>query len=591
MPATFVKTTQEVALQTLEEADNAVRVKIVGGAGSGGTSATDEATYTPASSAGTPVMAAVDETTPDAAAEGTLAIVRATLNRALHVNLRDTSGNEVAVGGGTQYNDGAARGSATGTLALGDDGVNLQSLSTDASGKLLVKVEDGGNVLSVDDAGSTLSIDDGAGSITVDGTVTVNAGTDLNTSALALESGGNLATIASAVKSEDAIHNSGDVGVMALAVRKDTGGALSSADGDYTPLQIDASGNLRVNVAAGGAGDGAILDGVSSSIKATVLDYTNSNPIAVRLSDTNGDYVAAGAGTQYTEDAAAAADPVGGALIMVRDDVLSAQTSADGDNVAARGTDKGELYVKHVDAIPVTDNGSTLSIDDGAGSITVDGSVSLAAELPAGTNNIGDVDVLSLPSGTVAGSSSLPAGTNNIGDVDVLTLPALPAGTNNIGDVDVLTLPALPAGTNNIGDVDIASAIPAGSNLVGRVNPEPQTANGLSISRVLSAASTNATSVKGSAGQVYTIYAHNINAAVRYLKLYNKATAPTVGTDTPVMTLPIPGNTAGAGFVLDTGGMGIVFGTGIALALTTGLADADTGAVAANEIVVNILYK
>ncbi len=85
---------------------------------------------------------------------------------------------------------------------------------------------------------------------------------------------------------------------------------------------------------------------------------------------------------------------------------------------------------------PVTDNG---------GSLTVDGSVSLAAELPAGTNNIGDVDVLSLP--------ALPAGTNNIGDVDVLSLPALPAGTNNIGDVDVLSLPALPTGTNSIGTV------------------------------------------------------------------------------------------------------------------------------------------
>lgn len=59
--------------------------------------------------------------------------------------------------------------------------------------------------------------------------------------------------------------------------------------------------------------------------------------------------------------------------------------------------------------------------------------------------------------GKVAIQSALPAGTNNIGDVDVLTLPALPAGTNNIGDVDVLTLPALPAGTNNIGDVDIAT--------------------------------------------------------------------------------------------------------------------------------------
>ena len=141
-------------------------------------------------------------------------------------------------------------------------------------------------------------------------------------------------------------------------------------------------------------------------------------------------------------------------------------------------------------------------------------------------------------------------------------------------DVDVTRLPALAAGTNAI----------------GRVGLDPQTAGGLSTSRVISAASTNATSVKGSAGQVYGIYAHNINAAARYLKLYNKASAPTVGSDTPLLTLPIPGNAAGAGFVLAQA-IGIEFATGIALALTTGVADADTGAVAANEITVNLLYK
>lgn len=55
-------------------------------------------------------------------------------------------------------------------------------------------------------------------------------------------------------------------------------------------------------------------------------------------------------------------------------------------------------------------------------------------------------------SGTV--TANLAAGTNNIGDVDVLTLPALPAGTNNIGDVDILTVPADPFGAN----ADAASA-------------------------------------------------------------------------------------------------------------------------------------
>lgn len=168
----------------------------------------------------------------------------------------------------------------------------------------------------------------------------------------------------------------------------------------------------------------------------------------------------------------------------------------------------------------------------------------------------------------------LPAGSNNIGDVDVLTLPALPAGSNNIGDVDVLSLPSLPTGTNTI----------------GRVGLTPQTAGGLSASKTISGASTNATTVKASAGQLFGWYISNLNASPRYLKLYNKASNPTVGTDVPVMTLLLPGNSAGvAGHVEMTNG--IDFTTGIAFALTTGAADADTGAVAANEIIVNLFYK
>ncbi len=73
---------------------------------------------------------------------------------------------------------------------------------------------------------------------------------------------------------------------------------------------------------------------------------------------------------------------------------------------------------------------------------------SVAAATPAGTNNIGDVDI-----------ASIAAGDNNIGNVDIVTLPnvtigaAIPAGTNNIGDVDVLTLPSLAAGELHIGEV------------------------------------------------------------------------------------------------------------------------------------------
>jgi hypothetical protein len=118
----------------------------------------------------------------------------------------------------------------------------------------------------------------------------------------------------------------------------------------------------------------------------------------------------------------------------------------------------------------------------------------------------------------------------------------------------------------------------------------PRTTGGLTTASYVSAASTNATSVKASAGQVYGIAVYSTNAAARYLKLYNKASAPTVGTDTPVLRLTIPGGTAGAGLNFEISN-GAAFATGIAFALTTGAADTDTTGVALNEILVNILYK
>lgn len=53
----------------------------------------------------------------------------------------------------------------------------------------------------------------------------------------------------------------------------------------------------------------------------------------------------------------------------------------------------------------------------------------------------------------LSGNPVLAAGTNHIGSMTVDS--ALPAGNNNIGDVDVLTLPSIPAGSNTIGSVGI----------------------------------------------------------------------------------------------------------------------------------------
>ncbi|HET8870412.1 MAG TPA: hypothetical protein VFM48_08205 [Aquabacterium sp.] len=101
-------------------------------------------------------------------------------------------------------------------------------------------------------------------------------------------------------------------------------------------------------------------------------------------------------------------------------------------------------------------------------------------------------------------------------------------------------------------------------------------------SRIVSAAnSTNATVAKATGGAVFRITGQNTNAAARYLKLYDKATAPTVGTDTPVETLPLP---ASSPFNFEWSN-GRSFSAGISYALTTGSADNDTGALTAGDVV------
>ena len=105
-----------------------------------------------------------------------------------------------------------------------------------------------------------------------------------------------------------------------------------------------------------------------------------------------------------------------------------------------------------------------------------------------------------------------------------------------------------------------------------------------------SAASTNgALIITGTTG-VQAIHATNNLTTPAYLKLYNKATAPTVGTDVPEMTILIP---AAAGTVLGQvsipmGFSGYRFPLGLGIAITGAFAVADTTAVGAGQVAVKI---
>ncbi len=117
-------------------------------------------------------------------------------------------------------------------------------------------------------------------------------------------------------------------------------------------------------------------------------------------------------------------------------------------------------------------------------------------------------------------------------------------------------------------------------------NPAAATSGGSTPSHTISASGTNGTNTKGTAGTLYGFSISNSNAAARFFKLYNKATAPTVGTDTPVMTVQLPANAT----VIRAFPVGLNFATGIGWGLTTGIADADTGSVG-TDISVDLDYK
>lgn len=102
-----------------------------------------------------------------------------------------------------------------------------------------------------------------------------------------------------------------------------------------------------------------------------------------------------------------------------------------------------------------------------------------------------------------------------------------------------------------------------------------------------SAATTNATSVKTTAGTAFQIVASNVGAAAAFLKLFNLATAPTVGTSVPVLTVPIP---ASGVVSVPFGALGMRFGTGIAFDITNLVADADATVIAAAQVKVMVSY-
>jgi hypothetical protein len=211
----------------------------------------------------------------------------------------------------------------------------------------------------------------------------------------------------------------------------------------------------------------------------------------------------------------------------------------------------------------VASAGAGLPVSIVAGSAANAAAGATGSAVPASADYVG-LDI----GGTLRGQTGVnPTGSVFAAQVDLASL----GGTALSGTLPVSgTLTVEPGNTPNTTPWLIADT--------------PVTSGGCSLYRTLDLQPTGQ-NVKASAGQLYGYYLSNQASSVRYVKFYNKATAP-ASTDTPVLTVALPANSAANASIPQ----GLAFGAGIGIRGTTGVADGDTGAPTANDIIANLWY-
>jgi hypothetical protein len=259
------------------------------------------------------------------------------------------------------------------------------------------------------------------------------------------------------------------------------------------------------------------------------------------------------------------------------------QTIASGNGTAAASL-RVTVASDSTGVLAVTDNGGSLTVDNSVLSVVGGGAQATAQRV-----TLSDETLAALESVTVIdGGGSLTVdngGTFAVQDSEKLADDAaFTVGTTKVNPVGFF---ADQASTDSVNEGDIGAArMTLDRKQIVTVAPSADT-EGLLIARDIDLDETES-AVKTSAGKLYGWFIYNDGATEVYVKLYNDTVANVVvGTTTPAMTIPIP---AGAAANVEFTN-GIAFSAAITAAATTGVADADTAAPAANQVVANFFYQ
>jgi hypothetical protein len=361
------------------------------------------------------------------------------------------------------------------------------------------------------------------------------------------------------------------------AIRADDVSGLNIATVQNTDTDAAVKDFQRVVLNDGStAGNMASVDGSGNlkvSATGTVTANAGSGTLAVRPSDgtnpvTKTFDLDTGAGTEYNLGVGLRKAASGGSV--------EAGTSSDPLRVDPTGTTSQPVTgtvtanlgtiagVATAAKQPALGTAGTPSSDV----ITVQGKASMTPLLIDGSGVVQPVSGTFWQTTQPISAAALPLPT---GAATAAKQPAL--GTAGTQSADVLTVQGDPSGT----PIPVSGTFSAS---FGTATP-----GGYTIKHAVSAATTNATSVKASAGQVYGWSVYNNAAYPVYLKLHNTAGTPTAGSGV-VLTIGIQAGTRDSIFNTH----GISFGTGIGFTIVKDIADSGTTAVAASDCVVDLFY-
>jgi hypothetical protein len=133
--------------------------------------------------------------------------------------------------------------------------------------------------------------------------------------------------------------------------------------------------------------------------------------------------------------------------------------------------------------------------------------------------------------------------------------------------------------------VSSATSVSSATVTVGNIAASTASSN-TTLYTVNSAATTNAASIKATGANLYGISVMNASASTKYVRFFNRNTAPTVGTDVPIMVVAVPATSSKEIEYVPA----IRFGTGLAVAITGGAAVTDNTAVAAGDVQLLVSY-